>query len=109
MGNRNLAGPNPEIAYTLGRVTLTIKDNHFDSTSGGLPTGGSVIYEGGHAVLHAETIAGVPLSHAGSQAEKSHPDIIVRPQRGGMLSFEDPRALDDKPLILKRTKLMPGG
>jgi hypothetical protein len=109
IGNRNLSGPNPEIAYTLGRVTLSVKDNHFESTSGGFPTDGSVSYEGDHIVLHTERVIGVPVSHASTDAAKNHPDVIVSPRKDGTLLFQDPMALDGKPVALKRTKLAPGG
>jgi hypothetical protein len=109
MGNRNLTGPNATLAYTYGRVTVTIKDNKFDATSAGVPVGGKVSFEGDHIVLHTETYFGQPLSHASEEAVKNHPDVTVKPQMDGTILYLDPAAADGKPLVLKRTKLPPDG
>jgi hypothetical protein len=101
MGNRNLTLPDTDkyTAYTIGRVTLKITDNKFEATEMGVPISGSVSYEGKKARLQIEKLMLLPLAR---DAAKDHPDIDVTPQPDGTLLYDNPRAVDHKPLALKR-------
>jgi hypothetical protein len=103
-GNRNLNMPEAtkEIAFTLGRVVLTIKDNRFDLNSGGAPTTGSISYGSDGATLHPEMWMGQPLSRQPPEVQQAHPDLQIKAQ-GDALMFDDPMAIDHKALKLVRT------
>ncbi|HVT13032.1 MAG TPA: hypothetical protein VHE55_12275 [Fimbriimonadaceae bacterium] len=103
-GNRNLKLSNVDryTTYTLGDVSLTIKDNKFDLTEEGIPTSGSVSYAGSHIELHTQYIMNVSIAHEGGDADSNHPTIVVTPQKDGTLLLDDPRAPDGKPVALKR-------
>jgi len=88
----------------MGRVTLKIKDNKFEMTDKGMPTGGSIRYQGGGIVLQTESLMGLPISRSPG-AGKAHPDITVTPQRDGTLLLSDPMAIDGKQVQLERQKL----
>jgi hypothetical protein len=106
VGNRNLDRPdlNEVMRYTAGRVTLNIHGQRFELTQAGVPTGGEVVYAGDHLELNTKTYFGQGLEKAGKDAEKMHPTITVTPQTDGSLLFDDPMAIDGKPIKLTREK-----
>ncbi len=102
-GHRPLpAGPDPYATYTAGWVVLKIRGTRFDLTTAGVPLGGYTTSAGNGLILHIQTIMNLPLSREGSDAEANHPDISVKPQPDGTLSFDDPKAVDGKLVVLKR-------
>lgn len=104
-GHRKLPpGPNLYADNTIGTVTLKITDNRFQLTSEGVPTSGTMGSTGDHVVLHRDTVMGLPMSHAGPNGALAYPDIRVTPQPDGTLLFDDPKAIDGKPLKLSRAK-----
>lgn len=104
IGNRNLDLPGTDkyTALTLSQVTLNVKGNRFIRTEAGMVYGGSIDYTGDHIELHTDSFMDRPLKEQGADAEKMHPAIKVTPQKDGTLLFDDPRALDGKPVVLKR-------
>ena len=102
-GNRHLIpGEDRYATYTLGQVDLKIQDEKFDLVDAGLPTSGKIDYEGDHIVLHTDSVLNLPLSHGGPNAAQAHPDIVMKGNADGTLTFDDPAAVDHKPLVLKR-------
>lgn len=103
-GDRALDLPNVDryTAHTVGHVELVIDGSKFTLTEAGIPTGGSVNYEGDRAILHTDRYMNRPLSAAGADAYRMHPPIAVIPKSPSELTLEDPAAVDGKPLVLKR-------
>lgn len=104
-GNRNLNLPDQpaSIAYTIGRVTLAIKDNRFQLTEAAIPSSGSIGYSGDGAELLVERRFDVPLERSGD-AKLYERKIRIRPQADGSLLYEDPLAPDGKPVKLTRRR-----
>lgn len=105
-GNRNLVSPdaNPYILHTVGAVELTIKDNRFDLIEKGIPSSGPVEYLGNHIELHTDSIMLRGIDRASPEVVKDHPDVTVTPQPDGTLLYDNPAAVDHKPLKLIREK-----
>jgi hypothetical protein len=86
-------------------VNLVIRDGHFDLTEAGTPpTAGKVIAEDGHVLLETTHIANQPLEVASQNAAKEHPIIKLTPQEDGSLLFDNPVAIDGKPVGLNKIK-----
>jgi hypothetical protein len=106
-GNRNLTLPEADryTAKSLGEVTLVIKDNgRFELNEMGIPSKGEVDFSPDHAELHIKEFMQRPVEARGANAEKEHPDIKLTPQEDGSLLFDNPVAVDGKPLGLNKIK-----
>jgi hypothetical protein len=99
MGNRKLDRPDLDevMRYTLGRVTLSVKDRHFELSSAGVPTAGKIDFTPDHAELTIDTTFERP-------AERQHPKIKLTPQPDGSVVLDDPESIDSKPVKLVRQK-----
>ncbi len=101
-GNRDIAVPKGEdkiLYHSLGKVTLTIRNDTFEMTNSEVPIGGHIQWRSGAIDLTPEILMKVPLP---GREKAKHPAIKATPQTDGSLKIEDPAAIDGRPVILRR-------
>lgn len=107
-GNRNLPtkpGQNPSIAYTIGKVDLTIEPSgRFTLIEGGVPKTGTASLSDQKAELRIETYMDRPIARLGSGAEAMNQPVILRAQKDGSITLVDPTGFDPAPIVLRRVE-----
>lgn len=106
VGNRNLQtkpGDNPAIAYTIGKVDLTIQPSgRFTLIEGGVPKTGIATFRGRRAELRIETYMDRPIARLGSGAEEMNKPVVLEAKDDGTITLIDPTGFDPAPIILTR-------
>ena len=105
-GNRNLTLPDTDryTATTIGDVSLSVKETRYELSEMGIATAGNVVYKGDHVELQPTELMERPLNRQSPDAARAHPDIKITPQPDGSILFDNPAAVDGKPVGLNKVK-----
>lgn len=96
-------GQNPAIAYTIGKVDLTIEPSgRFTLIEGGVPKTGTATFRGKRAELRIETYMERPIARLGSGAETMNQPVILEARDDGAIALTDPTGFDPSPIVLRR-------
>lgn len=88
------------IYNTMRQIQVTIKpDGTFELREAGVPSTGSVRFNGDQALLSVKTFFGKDINTVRKDGAPS--DIVLDWQKDGTLLFKDPEGLDPAPLVLK--------
>lgn len=97
------AGGDKDIAATLAKVELTIKqDGRFELFEGGVPKSGTVRFAKDRAYISVDTYFGQPIERAGPEVVAQNAEMSLTPVDSNTLEFHDPKGFDPKPIMLKR-------